>query len=161
MPAIRPISKSRNLQLVNSGRFAGWACSGCSWNWPAHEGSSSVESIESGMIRHLFTTHACEDFPIRNWSPVQKVHKRLLGWATAIGTEVWVAALIAAASMIWTAQAVTDNFAGLARIGLLPTGPAEICAIGTLVWIHAKWRRLMSTRLAGQAVALESPLLAR
>lgn len=49
--------------------------------------------------------------------------------------------LMAGGGVIWTTQAVTNHFAGLNPINLLPPGPLETCAIGVLVWLHAKWRR--------------------
>ena len=49
--------------------------------------------------------------------------------------------LMAGGGIIWTSQAVTNHFAGLTQINLLPPGPLETCAIGVLVWLHAKWRR--------------------
>ncbi len=49
--------------------------------------------------------------------------------------------LMAGGGIIWTSQAVTNHFAGLSQINLLPPGPLETCALGVLVWLHAKWRR--------------------
>ncbi len=49
--------------------------------------------------------------------------------------------LMAGGGVIWTTQAVTNHLASLNQINLLPPGPLETCALGLLVWLHAKWRR--------------------
>lgn len=56
--------------------------------------------------------------------------------------EVRLGAVIAAAGMIWTVHLATQNFTGLDSFSFthLPRGPLEVCAIGILVWLHAKWR---------------------
>jgi hypothetical protein len=64
-----------------------------------------------------------------------------------IHTEERIASLVAAASMVWTVQLVTQNFSGLANIPPLPQEPIGTCAIATLIWIHAKWRWAVQTGL--------------
>jgi hypothetical protein len=56
--------------------------------------------------------------------------------------EEWIASLIAAAGVIWAI--------GVAATSMLPAyameltvGPLETCAIGILIWLHAKWRRTL------------------
>ena len=51
--------------------------------------------------------------------------------------------LIVVAGMIAAAHAAIGDFSGVLRLHLLPPGPMEICAIGVLIWLHAKWRRLV------------------
>src|ERR1700674_179876 len=58
-----------------------------------------------------------------------------------IQTEERLASLIAATGAIWTTYEGTKDFAGLLQFSLLPLGPVEVCAIGILIWLHAKWRR--------------------
>jgi hypothetical protein len=60
---------------------------------------------------------------------------------TSIRTEERIGSLLAGAGIIWTTYAGTVDFAGLWRFQILPPGPLEVCAIGILVWLHAKWRR--------------------
>jgi hypothetical protein len=62
-----------------------------------------------------------------------------------IRAEERLGSLVAGGGLIWTAHALTTHYEGLTRIGILPPGPLEICAIGVLIWLHAKWRR--STRV--------------
>jgi hypothetical protein len=61
-----------------------------------------------------------------------------------IPAEERLGALIAAAGTVWTAYAATLDYDILWRMKILPPGPLEVCALGILVWLHAKWRR--STR---------------
>ena len=58
-----------------------------------------------------------------------------------ISTEERLGSLIAAAGTIWATYAATVDYAGLWRLQILPPGPLEVCALGILVWLHAKWRR--------------------
>ncbi len=58
-----------------------------------------------------------------------------------IHTEERIGSLIAAAGLIWTAREGTRDLATVWQFTLLSPGPLEICAIGILVWLHAKYRR--------------------
>jgi hypothetical protein len=49
--------------------------------------------------------------------------------------------LLAGAGAIWATYVATMDYASLWRMQIMPPGPVEICALGILVWIHAKWRR--------------------
>lgn len=42
--------------------------------------------------------------------------------------------------LIWAVKVETIDISNFFRLLLTP-GPLEICAIGLLVWLHAKWRR--------------------
>jgi len=57
-----------------------------------------------------------------------------------ISTEVRLASLITAGGMIWGAYAATVHFTGVVSMDLIPPGPIEVCALGILIWLHAKWR---------------------
>ena len=74
------------------------------------------------------------------YAPVSPANKqaRPRRWIRA---EERLGSLIAGGGLIWTAHAVTTHYAGLTRIGILPPGPLEVCAIGILIWLHAKWRK--------------------
>ena len=49
--------------------------------------------------------------------------------------------LIAAGGIGWGVKVATDNFRSLTNL-ILPTGgPLELCALGILLWIYAKYRR--------------------
>jgi hypothetical protein len=56
------------------------------------------------------------------------------------GNEARIGSLVAAAGVIWTAHAATHSFTSLSQL-FLPVGPLELCAVGALIWLHAKWRR--------------------
>ncbi len=42
--------------------------------------------------------------------------------------------------MVWAARLVTDNFTNLQNVRIPPGGPIEICALGIIIWLHAKFR---------------------
>jgi hypothetical protein len=42
--------------------------------------------------------------------------------------------------VIWAVEVGTKDISNLFRL-VLALGPKEVCAIGLLVWLHAKWRR--------------------
>lgn len=50
--------------------------------------------------------------------------------------------IIAAAGLVWTARIASSDWSGIDAFSFthLPRGPLEVCAIGVLVWLHAKWR---------------------
>jgi hypothetical protein len=59
----------------------------------------------------------------------------------SISTEERLGSLIAAAGTIWATHAATIDYAGLWHFQIMPPGPLEVCALGILAWLHAKWRR--------------------
>ena len=48
--------------------------------------------------------------------------------------------LVAAAGMVWAAKIVTADFTGVPNLQLPPGGPMEVCALGIVIWMHAKFR---------------------
>lgn len=74
-------------------------------------------------------THAPK---LRGVKPVNRAHIR---------GEERIGSLIAAAGIIWAVYVITHNFAGDWRFQDLTPGPLPVCAIGILIWLHAKWRR--------------------
>ena len=74
-------------------------------------------------------THAPK---VRVVKPVNRAHIR---------GEERIGSLIAAAGIIWAAYVITHNFAGNWNMQDLMPGPLPVCAIGILIWRHAKWRR--------------------
>jgi hypothetical protein len=59
--------------------------------------------------------------------------------------EARIASLVSAGGIIWTANLATQKFTTIDHI-VLPTGPLELCAIGILIWLHAKWRSSVTVR---------------
>lgn len=59
--------------------------------------------------------------------------------------ETRAASLVAGGGAIWVVYAATAHFTNLATL-LLPRGPLETCAIGILIWLHAKWRNSVQLR---------------
>ena len=67
------------------------------------------------------------------------------GYLLSIAAEERVGSLIAAGGTIWAVYVATTDYAGLWRMQIMPPGPVEVCLVGVLAWLHAKWRR--STKL--------------
>jgi hypothetical protein len=61
----------------------------------------------------------------------------------SIAAEERLGSLIAAGGTIWAAYVATSDYAGLWRMQIMPPGPVEVCILGVLAWLHAKWRRSM------------------
>lgn len=53
--------------------------------------------------------------------------------------------LIAAGGVIWGVYVATQDYASLWHIDFMRPGPLEICALGILAWLHAKWRRSLKS----------------
>ena len=62
--------------------------------------------------------------------------------------EVRIGSLVAAGGFIWAVKIATSNFTGVDAFSFarLPRGPLEVCAIGILIWLHAKWRKSVVLR---------------
>ncbi len=71
-------------------------------------------------------------------NPPQKKHQ------LSIRGEELAGSLIAAAGVIWSVYVATIDYTSLWRIQIMPPGPIEICGLGILAWLHAKWRRSAS-----------------
>ena len=57
-----------------------------------------------------------------------------------ISTEVRLGSLIAAGGMIWGAYTATVNFAGVWSLDMIRHEALEVCGLGIVIWVHAKWR---------------------
>ncbi|HLW84219.1 MAG TPA: hypothetical protein VKR60_03330 [Candidatus Sulfotelmatobacter sp.] len=77
------------------------------------------------------------------YAPVPKGSSQSSGSGNllSIATETRLGSLIAAGGTIWAVYSATKDYADLWRFQILPPGPVEVCALGILVWLHAKWRR--------------------
>jgi hypothetical protein len=77
--------------------------------------------------------------------------------------EEWAASLLAAAGSIWFVQELTRTYHRAIQI-LPPTGgPTELIGVAILIWLHAKHRRSLDSRIPVLAqlpeVSLNSELL--
>lgn len=63
----------------------------------------------------------------------------------SIRTQERFASLIAAAGMIWAVYVATTDYASLLLLQVMPPGPVEVCGLGILLWLHAKWRRSLKS----------------
>lgn len=77
------------------------------------------------------------------YAPVAKPASKPSGrrYPFSISTEERLGSLLAAGGTIWATYVATIDYASLWQMRILPPGPLEVCALGVLVWLHAKWRR--------------------
>ncbi len=77
------------------------------------------------------------------YAPVAKPAQKRKGQEPLLGisAEERLGSLITVGGMIWGAYTATVHFTGVFSLDLIPPGPIEVCALGILVWLHAKWRR--------------------
>jgi len=54
--------------------------------------------------------------------------------------EESIGGLITIAGGAWAVYVVTLQSGNLWQLQFSPPGPLEICALGILIWLHAKWR---------------------
>jgi len=73
----------------------------------------------------------------------KKTQKASGGGFLSIRGEEAAGSLIAAAGTIWAVYVATQDLGNLWRLQISPPGPLEVCALGVLAWLHAKWRRSM------------------
>ncbi len=59
----------------------------------------------------------------------------------SIRAEERIGSLIAAGGTVWAVYVATVDYANLWRMQIMPPGPVEVCLLGILIWLHAKWRR--------------------
>jgi hypothetical protein len=71
--------------------------------------------------------------------PVKKQPSQ--GNAASIRSEERLGSLIAAAGTAWLVYVATTDFNNMWQMRIMPPGPLEVCALGILLWLHAKWRR--------------------
>jgi hypothetical protein len=60
--------------------------------------------------------------------------------ASSCRTEGALGGLITIAAGAWAVYVVTFQNGNLWQLQFSPPGPIEICALGVLIWLHAKWR---------------------
>lgn len=63
----------------------------------------------------------------------------------SIRREERFGSLIAAAGVIWGVYVATHDYASLWVFDISRPGPLELCALGILAWLHAKWRRSLKS----------------
>ena len=61
-----------------------------------------------------------------------------------IRLEEQFASLLSGGGLILAVYLGTQHLTSIQNF-LLPLGPLEICAVGALMWLHAKWRRATHT----------------
>jgi hypothetical protein len=76
-------------------------------------------------------------------APAQKRGAAAPGDRTLVNIrrEERLGSLIAAAGTIWAVYVGTHDYTNLLHLQFSPPGPLEVCALGILAWLHAKWRR--------------------
>jgi len=61
-------------------------------------------------------------------------------------SEAIIGSLIAAGGMAYAVHIITRDFAGWSAVKLPVGGPMEIVALGTVIWLHGKWRSMTRVR---------------
>lgn len=56
-------------------------------------------------------------------------------------TEERLGSLLAASGTAWLVYVATTDLAHLWQMRVMQIGPVEVCVLGILLWLHAKWRR--------------------
>ena len=74
---------------------------------------------------------------------IPKTRKKKTGQGTlmSVRAEERLGSLLAAAGTAWLVYVATVDFNRLWQMRIMPPGPIEVCAVGILMWLHAKWRR--------------------
>ena len=79
------------------------------------------------------------------YAPVGSAQKRASSGTepvlAKIRREERLGSLIAAGGTVWAVYVGSHDYASLMRLQFSPPGPLEVCALGILIWLHAKWRR--------------------
>ena len=57
--------------------------------------------------------------------------------------EAQLGSLIAGGGIVWIAAIAAPQFGSASGITFTP-GPVEVCGVGILIWLHAKWRGSVS-----------------
>ena len=61
-------------------------------------------------------------------------------------SEAVIGSLIAAGGMAYAVHIITKNFTTWSEVRLPWGGPMEIVALGTVIWLHGKWRSVIRVR---------------
>ena len=67
------------------------------------------------------------------------------GGLLSVRAEERLGTLIAAAGMVWGVYVATVDYSSLWHLNIMQPGPVEVCLLGILVWLHAKWRRSLKS----------------
>jgi hypothetical protein len=63
------------------------------------------------------------------------------GSLLSVRAEERLGTLLAAAGMAWLVYVATTDLTHIWQMRVMQVGPVEVCVLGILVWLHAKWRR--------------------
>ncbi len=66
-------------------------------------------------------------------------------WWRRPATESRIGLIIFGAGLAWATQVQTIQISNIFRLLLTP-GPLELSAMGSLIWLHGKWRRSVRIR---------------
>ncbi len=74
---------------------------------------------------------------------IPKTAKKKSSEGTLLGirAEERLGCLLAAGGTAWLVYVATMDFNHMWQMSIMPPGPIEVCAVGILMWLHAKWRR--------------------
>lgn len=107
--------------------------------WPHGALRGNVEAVDKR--NDFIDWNEGRDGYVPGPKPASKANERQ--FLLRIRTEELLGSLLAAAGTIWATYVATNDYASLWHTQIMPPGPVEVCALGILVWLHAKWRRSM------------------
>ena len=61
-------------------------------------------------------------------------------------SEAIIGSLIAAGGMAYAVHIITRDFAGWSAVTLPGGGPIEVVSLGSIIWLHGKWRSMTRVR---------------
>ena len=100
---------------------------------------------DAGREGYISTASAAKVYPAYSHSkPGGKPAAAQTG-LFSIRAEERFGSLIGAAGIIWGVYLATQNYVGLWHFDITSPGPLEVCALGILAWLHAKWRRSLKS----------------
>ena|SRR5205807_1048949 len=101
---------------------------------------SVVKPYQTDYIDWDSRRQGYDNLPTRQ-APVHKPAAPRRRGLFSILAEERIGCLVAAAGTVWAVYVATVDYNSLWRMEIMPPGPVEVCALGILAWLHAKWRR--------------------
>jgi hypothetical protein len=102
--------------------------------------SDPHDTIDWDARREGYVDHRSRFIPVVDIPKFRKQKAASRG-LLSIRAEERLGSLLAAGGTVWLVYVATVDFNHLWQMRIMPAGPVEACAIGILMWLHAKWRR--------------------
>jgi len=103
--------------------------------------SDHNDYIDWDSQREGYVDNRSKYIPVVAIPKTQPKKKAEQGSLLGIRTEERLGSLMTAGGMAWLVYVATQDLNHIWKLNILDPGPVEICAVGILIWLHAKWRR--------------------